>query len=261
MQRLIRIGQIPYLNFLPFYYHLAAELSGEWEFVPGNPASLSRAFARGELDCAPVSSVAVPALPNARLLLEIGLASKGSVESVLLVTRRVGLEAVTRVAVSAESLTSVALLSALLARRGLSVECFEATDPLCRLDRDADGALLIGDAALILAVAPPPRLTLFDLGRAWEEATGLPMVWACWAARADLPEGWAPRLDAALTAGADRPLPAHLAEVVGPLHNIPPARLVAYWRRFRYRLDPEARRGLETFRAWLERPVAGGSRP
>jgi chorismate dehydratase len=51
---------------------------------------------------------------------------------------------------------------------------------------EADAGVLIGDAALrALYEAPGLGLNVTDLGEAWREWTGLPMVFAVWAARRD----------------------------------------------------------------------------
>jgi predicted solute-binding protein len=49
----------------------------------------------------------------------------------------------------------------------------------------ADAALLIGDAALRLEAQPCPY-EIYDLGAQWTELTGLPMVFAIWAAPRDV---------------------------------------------------------------------------
>ena len=57
---------------------------------------------------------------------------------------------------------------------------------------EADAAVLIGDAALRASYgvgqASSPALTVHDLGQAWRSWTGLPMVFAVWAARRDFAE-------------------------------------------------------------------------
>jgi chorismate dehydratase len=51
---------------------------------------------------------------------------------------------------------------------------------------EADAAVLIGDAALRANFdAPRNGLQVHDLGDAWKQWTGLPMVFAVWAARRD----------------------------------------------------------------------------
>jgi chorismate dehydratase len=55
---------------------------------------------------------------------------------------------------------------------------------------DAKAAVLIGDAALRATLHDGPRLGLdvHDMGAAWHDWTGLPMVFAVWAARAPFAE-------------------------------------------------------------------------
>jgi chorismate dehydratase len=50
--------------------------------------------------------------------------------------------------------------------------------------QEADAAVLIGDVALRTVISPG-NLTVTDLGQAWREWTGLPMVFAAWAVRRD----------------------------------------------------------------------------
>jgi chorismate dehydratase len=53
--------------------------------------------------------------------------------------------------------------------------------------QEADAAVLIGDAALRANMIDGPRfgLDVHDLGSLWKEWTGLPFVFAVWAARRD----------------------------------------------------------------------------
>src|SRR5260221_1734131 len=75
----------------------------------------------------------------------------------------------------------------LLAQRYEAKTSFETTPPdLGAMLRVADAAVLIGDPALRATYeAPGLGLHVLDLGAAWREWTGLPMVFAVWAARRD----------------------------------------------------------------------------
>src|ERR671924_383630 len=79
-------------------------------------------------------------------------------------------------AVTPESATSVVLTKVLLP---------EAVH--VPLGEEADARLLIGDAALKSAFEDPTPH--YDLGRLWLERTGLPMVFAVWAAPDPLADG------------------------------------------------------------------------
>jgi chorismate dehydratase len=85
------------------------------------------------------------------------------------------------------SRTSVLLAQMLLAQRYEVKTSFETTPPdLGAMLRVADAAVLIGDPALRATYeAPGLGLHVLDLGAAWREWTGLPMVFAVWAARRD----------------------------------------------------------------------------
>ena len=80
------------------------------------------------------------------------------------------------VAVTPESATSVVLVRILLPNA-----------EILPLGMEADAKLLIGDAALHSAFEDPTPH--FDLGRLWLERTGLPMVFAVWAAPEPVAEG------------------------------------------------------------------------
>src|SRR5262249_4107948 len=107
-----------------------------------------------------------------RLLPRLCVSSEGAVESIQLVSKTPFGE-IRRVAVTPESATSVVLTRVLLPdAEHLPLEAFASGD--------AEAQLLIGDAALRSAFEDPTPH--HALGRLWLERTGLPMVFAVWAA-------------------------------------------------------------------------------
>ena len=169
---MIRLGRISYVNMAPVFHRLNAEV----EEVPGVPTELNRMLIEGELDTAPISSIEYARNAGTlRLLPRLCVSSEGAVDSIQLVSRK-PLEQVRSVAVTPESATSVVLTRVLL--------------PEARhvpLGEEADAKLLIGDAALKSAFEDPTPH--YDLGRLWLERTGLPMVFAVWAAPEPLADG------------------------------------------------------------------------
>jgi chorismate dehydratase len=81
---------------------------------------------------------------------------------------------------------------------------------------EADAAVVIGDVALRATYEGPRRgLQVHDLGQAWNAWTGLPMVFAVWAARRDFAEanpGIVKDVHAAFVRSRDEAL-AHVEEV------------------------------------------------
>ncbi len=114
------------------------------------------------------------------------------------------------------------------------------------LGEEAEARLLIGDAALKSAFEDPTPH--HDLGRLWQERTGLPMVFAVWAApeptHPDLPE-----LEEALVASlrAARANPEVLAHESAERYGYPAGFLARYFEKLRYRFGPRERAGLYTF--------------
>ena len=114
------------------------------------------------------------------------------------------------------------------------------------LGEPAEAKLLIGDAALKSAFEDPTPH--HDLGRLWLQRTGLPMVFAVWAAP-DPPSPELPELEEALVASvrAARAEPETLAYEAAERYGYPAGFLARYFEKLRYRFGPRERAGLYTF--------------
>src|SRR5215218_4096315 len=215
----------------PVFHRLDAEV----DEVTGVPTELNRAPLAGEIDVAPISSIEYARnADRLRLLPRLCVGSEGAVDSIQLVSRK-PLEQVRSVAVTPESATSVVLIRVLLP---------EAEH--VPLAEDADATLLIGDAALQSAFEDPTPH--YDLGRLWVERTGLPMVFAVWAAPQPIPDGLA-ALEEALVQSVlrARAEPETLAYQASDRYGYPPGFLARYFEKLRYRFGPRERAGLLTF--------------
>ena len=228
---MIRLGRISYVNMAPVFYRLEAEV----EEVSGVPTELNRRLLAGEVDLAPISSIEYARNAEAlRILPRLCVGSEGAVDSIQLVSPG-PLEQVRSVAITPESATSVVLTKVLLPEA--------AHVPL---GEEADATLLIGDAALRSAFEDPTPH--YDLGRLWLERTGLPMVFAVWAAREPVSAGIA-ALEDALVASvrAARAEPENLAFEASERYGYPAGFLARYFEKLRYRFGPRERAGLYTF--------------
>ena len=228
---MIRLGRISYVNMAPVFYRLEADV----EEVGGVPTELNRRLLEGELDVAPIPSIEYARnAERLRILPRLCVSSEGAVDSIQLVSRA-PLERVRTVAVTPESATSVVLTKVLLP---------EAEH--VPLGEDAEAKLLIGDAALKSAFED--QTPHYDLGRLWLERTGLPMVFAVWAAPEPLAEGLG-ELEEALVASVRlaRAEPETLAREASVLYGYPAGFLARYFEKLRYRFGPRERAGLLTF--------------
>ena len=227
----IKLGRISYVNMAPVFYRLDADV----EEVSGVPTDLNRRLIGGQIDVAPISSIEwARNADSLRLLPRLCVSSEGAVDSIQLVSK-LPLERVRSVAVTPESATSVVLTKVLLP---------DATQ--VPLGEEADAKLLIGDAALKSAFEDPTPH--HDLGRLWLERTGLPMVFAVWAAPEPLVDGLT-ELEDALVASvrAARAEPELLAYESSERYGYPAGFLARYFEKLRYSFGPRERAGLLTF--------------
>jgi chorismate dehydratase len=228
---MVRLGRIGYVNMAPVFHRLDADV----EEVVGVPTELNRRLLDGEVDLAPISSIEYARhAERLRILPRLCVSSEGAVDSIQLVSRK-PLEQVRSIAVTPESATSVVLTRVLLP---------EADH--VPLGEEADATLLIGDAALKSAFEDPTPH--HDLGRLWLERTGLPMVFAVWAAPDPVPEGVA-ELESALVDSVRRARaePEILAHEASERYGYPAGFLARYFEKLRYRFGPRERAGLLTF--------------
>jgi chorismate dehydratase len=157
------------------------------ELYKDSPDRLSSALVRGDLDIGPISLVEYLRHADELLLLpDLAVGSDGPVLSVNVVsTRSLSELDGARVALGSTSRTGVLLAQLVLGERyGVKPEFFTCPPDLTEMLLEADAAVLIGDVALrALFEAPRRGLAVTDLGQAWREWTGLPMVFAVWGVR------------------------------------------------------------------------------
>jgi chorismate dehydratase len=203
--------------------------------VSGVPTELNAMLLAGELDVAPISSIEYGRnAERLRLLPRLCVSTEGAVDSIQLITRK-PLEQVRSVAITPESATSGVLTRVLLGEVDL-----------VPLDQPADAKMLIGDAALQSAFDDPTPH--YDLGRLWQERTGLPMVYAVWACRDGLVDGLEELERAHLRSLAvSRSEPEALARRASAEYGWPAGFLARYFEKLRYHFGPRERQGLVRF--------------
>jgi chorismate dehydratase len=192
----MKLGRIPWINCYPVtgaidrgVVPIGADL------VTGTASELNDLLAAGELDASVVSAVEYARNAAAyHLMPDLAISANGPVHSVALFSKRPveELDGMT-VLRTASSRTSVLLLELLCRHRWRIAPRFataraESADleSLAQLPHEA--VLVIGDAALQLTARGAYPCVL-DLGAEWKAWTGLPFVFAVWAARREVPVG------------------------------------------------------------------------
>jgi chorismate dehydratase len=189
----MKLGRIPWINCYPIYGAVDRGLvSLPAELVTGTASELTDLLAAGALQVSVVSAVEYARNAAAyHLLPDLAISCDGPVHSVALFSKR-PVEELTgcTVLLSASSRTSVLLLELLCRHRWKIRPEFasaraEAADLESLAGLPHDAVLVIGDAALHLSTRSVYPIQV-DLGSEWKEWTGLPFVFAVWAARREV---------------------------------------------------------------------------
>ncbi|MFZ5597445.1 MAG: menaquinone biosynthetic enzyme MqnA/MqnD family protein [Bacillota bacterium] len=255
----IRLGKVDYLNCLPVYYALEeGRLPFSGAIKKGPPTRLNSMFLSGELDVTPISSIEYARNSKDCVILPgVSISADGRVESILFFSRGpvTGLEG-KRVAVTTSSATSVALLKILMEHYfKVKVEFVTHEPDLEKMMKNADGALLIGDDAMIskrMVLQEGLGFEVTDLGVAWKELTGKKMVYAVWVAKRKFALEHPEELDhlnrllrTSLEMGMSDP--EALIRKAGPKTGLPRDVLEDYFQTIRYGFDESYRQALSLY--------------
>lgn len=190
----MRLGRIPWINCYPVYGAIDRGLvKMPAKLVSGTASELNDLLAAGELQVSAVSAVEYARNAAAyHLLPDLAITCDGPVHSVALFSKR-PLDDLTdcTVLLSASSRTSVLLLELFCRHRWgirphFATARAEAVDLTTLTALPHEAVLVIGDAALHLSTRSVYPIRV-DLGEEWKAWTGLPFVFAVWAARRDAP--------------------------------------------------------------------------
>jgi len=175
-----RIAVVDYLNARPLVRGFTRPpLADTVQILAGSPARCADRLRDGAVDAALIPSIEYLRIPGLRVVPGMAISARREARSVLLFSRA-RLPEIRSVALDRSSRTSAALVRILLRARSRHRVDYRPADPdLTRMLADCDAALLIGDAALR---AVPRDVKVYDLASEWHTLTGLPFVFAFWAA-------------------------------------------------------------------------------
>jgi len=229
---------------------------GLFELLFRVPAVCADIVAAGQAD--------IGIIPSFELLLQdlaivpgVGIASRGAVRSILLISKRPAAQ-IRTLAADSSSRTSVALARIILSRRfGVEPAIITRPPDLPSMLGEADSALIIGDPALRINPEALP-FHVYDLGREWTEMTGLPMVFAVWAGRRECMTAEVAAAFQDSCAGGLRNL-GQIAVEEAAARRLPPGLVRDYLNsHIVYELRAEERQGMQLFLSYArELPQVG----
>jgi chorismate dehydratase len=264
----LRISIVQYLNTAPLVRGFTHGPSrGKYELSFTVPSQCAEDLRSGKADIAIIPAIEYQRIPNLTILPNLAVASKKSVRSLLLVSKK-PMQQVTRIALDRTSRSTQALVRILCDTRWhITPEFFESAPDLSAMLEQADAALLIGDPALRLAIASArtakrshssecvipasiagvqgiDQLTVLDIVEQWHAMTDLPAVLALWAARPEVVTAEVVQHFQDSLAFGLRHLDAIASESAAEM-NLPVGDLRRYFtENIDYHLDEENLRGL-----------------
>jgi cyclic dehypoxanthinyl futalosine synthase len=235
----IRAAGINFLNARPLWHALQG--SDRIELLAAEPSGCAAMLERGEVDAAILPVGALPGR-DYEVVPGVAIGADGPVQTVILAGEQ-SPAVWDEVFLDTASRTSQVLSRIVLAERGITPRFtpMPAADGL-PLARGTKGALVIGDRAFDVKANH-----VLDLGREWNALTGLPVVFAVWAAR---PGALAPEDVAEIVRAAREGmgLRTEIAQAFAREKGGDPERYRRYLtHRLRYSLGPHELEGLETF--------------
>lgn len=237
-----RLGAVQYLNTKPLVYGLAGRgVSVDFDL----PSRLADRLSEGLLDVALIPSIELFRGVGYRVVSDACIGCRGPVMSVKLYFRTQP-GRVARLAVDEGSRTSATLARVLLAERHGVVPEIEVLPIGAGLaDTSADAVLLIGDRAI--GSQPGSFQLIWDLGDEWCRWTGLPFVFAVWAARPGIDTSGIQRVLAAAR-DAGRANLASIAAAEAASHGLTVPQCLSYLRdNLHYDLGTRERAALIRF--------------
>jgi chorismate dehydratase len=268
----LRISIVQYLNTAPLVRGFThGPLRGKYQLSFTVPSQCAEDLRSGAADIAIIPAIEYQRIPNVVILPRLAIASKRTVRSLLVISRK-PMQKVRSIALDRTSRSTQALVRILCSKRWrIAPEFLEAEPDLPAMLEKMDAALLIGDPALRLAIVSstkakpyarnesvipaaaagvggPGELFLVDVVEQWRAMTNLPAVLAVWAARRDVvtPELVEDFLDSLHYFGLEQ-LDAIASEAAAEM-NLPAEELQRYLNEnINYHLDEENLKGLTQY--------------
>jgi chorismate dehydratase len=251
---------VSYLNTVPLVWGMRRGSQRDlFDLLFRVPAVCADMVATGQADIGIIPSFELLS-QDLEIVPGVGIASRGAVRSILLISKRPAGE-IRTLAADSSSRTSVALARIILSRRfGATPAVITRRPDLPSMLGEADAALIIGDPALRLDPETLP-FHVYDLGREWTEMTGLPMVFAVWAGSH---ERVTPEVSAVFQDSCKAGLESLelIAGEEAAARNFPPDLVRRYLSsHIVYALGAEERKGMQLFLQYANESGALGQAP
>lgn len=234
------MGAVSYLNTKPLVYGFeqgmmkdAIDLSFDY------PANVAKELLNNEIDLGLVPVAVLPMLPEYYIISDYCIGAEGAVASVCLFSD-VPLGEIKEVLMDYQSRTSAALLKILLQQHwNIQPGLTAAEKGFEKKITGTTAGLVIGDRAF---AQRKKSKYIYDLAAAWKTMTGLPFVFAVWAANKKLDAAFQHEFNTACSKGVN-----NIAGILQKEKCSDYDLATYYTENIKYLLDEPKKKGLDTF--------------
>jgi chorismate dehydratase len=209
---IIRISAVSYLNTLPFLYGIEhSNLLNNIEFKLDYPSICAQKLIDNQVDISLIPVASTPLVKNAYFISDYCIGAHNEVKSVLLLSE-VPLSEIKTVLLDYQSSTSVNLVRVLAHKYWkVSPEWIKAEKGFENSISGNIAAIVIGDRTFSLI---HQYKYVYDLSAEWYKFTGMPFVFATWAANKEISSEFLNQFNQVLKFGI-----SHLKEVADKYHK------------------------------------------
>lgn len=239
------MGAVSYLNTKPLVYGFEQGMMKETiDLSFDYPANVAKQLLNNEIDVGLVPVAVLPMLQEYHIISDYCIGAEGPVASVCLFSD-VPLLEIKTILLDYQSRTSAALLKILVKEHWKIQPKFVASEKGFEQQITGTAAgLVIGDRAF---AQRKKSKYIYDLAEAWKDMTGLPFVFAVWAANKKLPEAFATKFNAVTAEGLQ-----YIPEIVAKLQYEAYDLDVYYTRNISYSLSETKQTALALFQKFLK---------
>jgi chorismate dehydratase len=250
----VKISAISYLNSVPFVYGIMhGGLMDSCELSLDIPSVCARKLKENEADLGLVPVAALLDMKSWHVVSDYCIGAVGPARSVLLLSK-VPLQQIKEIHLDFHSMTSAGLIRILAARYWKIKPEFKLLSDVSPQNYSAlEAVLLIGDKTFEDLSAFP---YVYDLAEQWLVYTGMPFVFAVWAANKPLEHEFVQKFNSALAYGFENLEKALLLSE--DMRMSKEAKLHYLTHNISYQLNSEKRKALELYLSMLEALTQAG---
>lgn len=239
----LHISVVSYLNSKPFLFGLRNTIFKSDVIIEEDiPSVCAEKLLLHKADIGLVPVTVLPVLKNYKIISDYCIGSRGSVDSVLLLSD-VPLNEIKNILLDYQSRTSV-MLTKVLAKEfwHITPEWAETTVNYEKTIAGDVAGVVIGDRAMAMKKS---FNFVYDLSEEWHKFTGLPFVFACWVSIKKLSPDFIFEFNSALKFGLDSI--AQVSQDESSL-NLSPHEITHYLtKKIDFHFDDEKRKALQLF--------------